>query len=116
MDFEHDVALLVTIASGDDEIIIGGASYSAADHASRTAELAFTVEEDYQGLGIATLLLRHIIQIARGKGLARLEADVLTQNGPMLAVFRHSGLPIAMQSTGDAVHVTLSLSDSDRDD
>ena len=116
MDFEHDVALLVTIDSGDDEIIIGGASYSAGNPASRTAEIAFTVEEDYQGLGIATLLLRHIIQIARAKGLARLEADVLTQNGPMLAVFRHSGLLVAMQSTGDAFHVTLSLNDSDRDD
>jgi acetyltransferase len=52
MDFEHDVALLVTIDSGDDEIIIGGASYSAGDPAPRTAEIAFTVEEDYQGSGL----------------------------------------------------------------
>jgi GNAT superfamily N-acetyltransferase len=111
MDFQRDVALLVTIDSGGDEIIIGGASYSTADLPSRTAELAFTVEEDYQGLGIATLLLRHIIQIARAKGLARLEADVLAQNGSMLTVFRQSGLPMVRQGAGDVVHVTLSLGD-----
>jgi GNAT superfamily N-acetyltransferase len=113
-DFDHDFALLVTIGSGDQEEAIGGASCftigsSAAGH---QAEIAFTVEEDYQRLSIAKLLLRHVVQNAREKNLAALEADVLARNLAMLAVFEHSGLPMTTQRDGEVVHVTLSLRDA----
>ena len=111
VDFERNVALLVTIGSGETETVIGGASYFATDDAApdRSAEVAFTIEEDYQGLGIASSLMRHLIRIARDKGLSRLEADVLARNLPMLSVFRRSGLPMTLRHEDDAVHVTLSL-------
>ncbi len=60
----------------------------------RSAEIAFTVEEDYQGQGIASSILRHLIHIAREKGVSRFEADVLAENIAMLAVFARSGLPM----------------------
>jgi GNAT superfamily N-acetyltransferase len=74
-DFERAVALLVTIGAGEDEVVIGGASYFVSGSVAatgRSAELAFTVEEDYQSRGIGSLLMRHIIAIARVKGLDRL--------------------------------------------
>lgn len=111
VDFDRDVALLVTIGSGDEETVIAGVSYFATDAAPdvRLAELAFTVEEDYQGLGIAGSLMRHIVGIARQQGLTQLEADVLARNLPMLAVFRRCGLPMSLRHDEDAVHVTLAL-------
>src|ERR1700751_2659887 len=62
-DFERAVALLVTIDADEDEVVIGGASYftGSAEAAARSAEVAFTVEEDFQGRGISGLLMRHII-------------------------------------------------------
>ncbi len=74
-DFERAVALLVTIGTGEDEVVIGGASYfviGSTAAVGRSAELAFTVEEDFQNRGIGSLLMRHIISIARVKGLNRL--------------------------------------------
>jgi GNAT superfamily N-acetyltransferase len=76
------------------------------------AEVAFTVEEDYQRLGIAGSLIRHLIRLARPAGFTRLEADVLSHNLPMLAVFKRSGLPITVRNEGAVVHVMLSLSPS----
>jgi GNAT superfamily N-acetyltransferase len=112
-DFSRDVALLVTIGSGEEEVVIGGASYFSTTTAPQphSAELAFTVEDDYQGLGVASLLMRYMVNVARKKKnkLKSLEADVLASNLPMLAVFRHSGLPMELQHDGDVVHVTLSL-------
>ncbi|PPQ30988.1 hypothetical protein CCS01_18295 [Rhodopila globiformis] len=110
-DFDQDVALLVTVGSNGTETVIGGASCFATDAAApdRSAEIAFTVEEDYQGLGITSSLLRHLVRIARDKGLHRLEADVLARNLPMLSVFRRSGLPMTLRHENDTVHVTLSL-------
>jgi len=111
VDFERDVQLLVTIGHGEAKTVIGEASYFATDAAApdRSAELAFTVEEDYQGLGIASSLMRHLVRIARQTDLARFEADVLTRNRPMLSVFQRSGLPITLRYDGDVVHVTLAL-------
>ena len=60
-DFERAVALLVTIGAGEDEVVIGGASYFVSGSvaaAGRSAELAFTVEEDFQSRGIGSLLMR----------------------------------------------------------
>jgi RimJ/RimL family protein N-acetyltransferase len=75
----------------------------------RSAEIAFTVEEDYQGQGIASSILRHLIHIAREKGVSRFEADVLAENIAMLAVFARSGLPMKKSLEEGVVHVTLSL-------
>jgi RimJ/RimL family protein N-acetyltransferase len=113
-DFEGTVALLVTFGSGEDEVVIGGASYVVIDSvtaAERSAEVAFTVEEDYQGRGIGSLLMRHIIAIARAKGLDRLEADILSHNLPMLHVFRRCGCPLAVRRDGEVIHAILSLRD-----
>jgi RimJ/RimL family protein N-acetyltransferase len=111
VDFRRDVALLVTIGSGEEEAVIGGASYFALDPDApdRGAELAFTVVEDYQRRGVAKSLMRHLIRFARQNGLLRFEADVLTSNLPMLTVFRGSGLPMTLDQDGDTLHVTLSL-------
>jgi GNAT superfamily N-acetyltransferase len=90
VDFNGDVALLVTVKSGDDEIVIAGGSYFTveADPPERSAEIAFTVEEDYVGRGIASMLMGHLVRTARESGLTRLEADVLAHNGAMLSVFK----------------------------
>jgi GNAT superfamily N-acetyltransferase len=111
VDFRRDVALLVTIGSGEDETVEGGASYFALDLDAPydSAELAFTVEEDFQGRGIAGSLMRHLIWFARRNRLRQFEADVLISNLPMLAVFRDSGLPMTIAQDGETVHVTLSL-------
>ena len=104
-----EVALVVTIGSGADETIIAGGRYIASAHEPTTAEIAFLVEEDYQGLGIAGLLLRQLADIGRRRGLACFEADVLSENASMLRVFRRCGWPMRLRREGAVVHVTLTL-------
>jgi GNAT superfamily N-acetyltransferase len=110
-DFDRAVALLVTVGAGEDEVVIGGGSYFVVDNAAppRSAELAFLVEEDYQGRGLASVLLQHMVRIARTKGLDQFEADVLARNLAMLRVFRQSGLRMTLRRESDIVHVVLSL-------
>ncbi len=113
VDFENTVALVVTIlASGGEETIIGAGRYVLFEppNASRSAEIAFTVEEDYHGRGLASRILRHLVHIAREKGVSQFEADVLAENKAMLAVFARSGLPMKKSLEEGAVHVCLSLS------
>jgi len=112
VDPAGDAALVVTVGAGAQEIVIASGRYMLLGTSAqqRTAEVAFVVEEDYQGLGIASRLLRHLAEIGRERGIAALEADVLGENKSMLAVFARSGLPMRKRQDGGTVHVTLSLS------
>ena len=111
LDFADRVMLVVAVPRGDDEILIGGGSYAVhdTDDGIRTAEIAFTVEEDYQGQGIAGRVLEHLVAIARANGIVRFDAEVLQGNNAMLAVFERSGLPATQRLDGETVHVTLTL-------
>ena len=112
VDFDHVGALVATIGSGADEVVIGGASYVCAPPSDegKSAEVAFTVEEDYQGQGLASRLLALLVPMARRHGVTRFEADVLSGNAPMLAVFQRSGLPTQRRSEGGGVvHLTMAL-------
>jgi GNAT superfamily N-acetyltransferase len=102
----NHVGLVATAPSGRDELIIGEGSYAALGH---TAETGFTVAEAWQGRGIASRLLRHLARIARDQGVSQFEAYVLNENAPMLAVFRHSGLPMTTRDAEGVLHVTLLL-------
>ena len=96
VDFEHVVALVATIGQEGNETIIGAGRYAAFKTPDDQigAEVSFTVEEDYQGLGLAGRLMQDLTFIARAKGVSQFFAEVLTQNQAMLRVFSRSGLPM----------------------
>ena len=109
VDF-HTVVALVAVLDNDPETIIGGGRYVRSPGPnSADAEVAFTVEEDYQGLGLASLVLRELSAIAKAAGVARFIAEVLPANTAMLHVFRRSGLAMSSRTEDGVVHVTLDL-------
>lgn len=111
VDFNRVVALVVTVSTSGQERLIGGGRYFAglSHNGARSAELAFVTADGYRGRGIASLVLRHLVRIARQQGVDEFVAEVLAQNRAMLAVFRDSGLPESQSLDGTVVHVTLSL-------
>jgi RimJ/RimL family protein N-acetyltransferase len=109
-DPDHEVVLLATTGRGADERVIGSGRYVVTtDAGPRTAEVAFVVEEDYQGLGIAGRLLASLARCARGRGIEAFEAEVLPGNKSMLSVFERSGLPMRRRTDDGTVHLTLVL-------
>jgi RimJ/RimL family protein N-acetyltransferase len=107
LDPAKQAALVVTIGDGDAERIIAVGRYVATGDAS--AEVAFTVEEDYQRNGLAGRLLHELAQVGRARGIARFEAYVLPENVAMLSVFERSGLAMKRSYADGAVRLTLEL-------
>ena len=108
MDFDVRVALLVTLVEQGREIVIASGSYSR--FAADAAEVAFLVEEDYHGLGIAGRILKHLGKIAVASGIVRFEAEILAYNKAMLRVFEGCGWPIKTSNEDGCLHVSLDLS------
>jgi len=113
VDFFRTVALVACILESGREVIIGGGRYIAGggQDPPSSAEIAFVVEEDYRGLGLASILLRHLVLIGRKQGISRFEAEVLPSNKAMLRVFSRAGLPMTTVPSGDSVHVAILLSE-----
>lgn len=111
VDFKDHVALVVTTETDKGARIIGGGRYFAYNDSAgiRKAEVAFMVHDQYQGNGIATAVIKHLLAIARRNGIAQFEAEVLTENSKMLAVFSRTGLPMNRAHMGGVIHVTLDL-------
>jgi len=83
----RDIFSVVAIAEkGRNERIIAEARY-AYDKRTDAYEIAFIVDEDFQGKGVATFMCDYLIKIARDRGIARFVAFVLPRNEAMLKVF-----------------------------
>ncbi|CAN5639682.1 hypothetical protein BH10CYA1_BH10CYA1_13570 [soil metagenome] len=112
IDHFHHVALLASIIDGDKEIPAGVGRYvmTNAPGITLSADIGFAVSDEFQGLGIGTLLLKHLIKLARQAGLKQFTALVLPDNKRMLSVFRKSELTIAetVNSVG-VLELTLTL-------
>ena len=111
VDFIRTVALVACVQESAGERIIGGARYFAlgGPDPPSAAEIAFVVEEDYHGKGLASILLKQLLLIARQQGISRFEADVLHANKKMLRVFERSGLRVVTKASSDSIHVTMKL-------
>lgn len=107
IDFVNHVALLASAEDAGSRRIVGAGRSIVAQPG--TAELAFMVDEAYQGRGIASILIRHLAAIARAAGLEGLHAEVLDGNAAMLKVFEKSGLPMSTRREQGVVHVALRL-------
>jgi acyl-CoA hydrolase/N-acetylglutamate synthase-like GNAT family acetyltransferase len=88
-DYESSMGLVVCEAAGGE--ILGMSRYDV-DPATKLADIAFVVRDDWQRRGIGTLLFKRMGEIAAQKGLRGFRADVLASNSAMLMVFQRSGL------------------------
>ena len=64
------------------------------DPLSPHADVAFIVDDHYQGLGIATYLYKMLIRLAKGRGVQGFTAKVLASNKAMMKVFERGGLAV----------------------
>jgi acetate---CoA ligase (ADP-forming) len=98
--------------SGPEGRIVGHAFYAATSE--ERAEVAFTIANDYQGRGLASILLGQLAEVAVANGIQVFEAEVVAANHAMLGVFRESGFHISVQADAGQLHVTFPTSFGDQ--
>lgn len=81
VDNTRDVAF-IAVAPNTGEML-GVARYALAPDL-KTAEYGVLVRSDLKGRGLGWVLMRHLIDVARARGLSALTGFVLAENGAML--------------------------------
>jgi ribosomal protein S18 acetylase RimI-like enzyme len=71
--------------------------------------MAFVVIDTWQGRGIGSILMRHLVKIASEAGLQELTAEVLPENTAMIKVFGKFGFRAATRRDPQTVHLVLKL-------
>jgi acyl-CoA synthetase (NDP forming)/GNAT superfamily N-acetyltransferase len=97
---------LLAIADGD---LAGVASYVPLRDQPDKAEVAFAVADHMHHRGIATLLLEHLVSLARTRQITTFTAETLTENKPMLTVFADAGLPVQRRYVEGVIELTFPL-------
>jgi acetyl coenzyme A synthetase (ADP forming)-like protein len=103
VDYEDRMAF---VAIQDDEMVAVGRYDVLLDKSEgdkRVAEVAFLVQDDFQGRGVGSLLLQHLTVYARLQGITEFEAFVLDDNRAMMRIFRNSGYKLVRQ-LGEGVY------------
>jgi len=110
VDPRAGLTLIALRQVADDERVVAAASYFSMGN--QTAEVAFAVDDRFQGKGLGTLLLERLAVYAERNGFERFYATTLSDNAAMLEVFRDSGFQIRSKLAGGTTGVQLALTPS----
>jgi acyl-CoA hydrolase/GNAT superfamily N-acetyltransferase len=93
IDYQKDMAIVGLVEEDGREKIIAVGRYSLEPE-STMAEVALLVQDDWQGKGIGTWLLKYLIQIAKSRKVAGFKAQVMADNRVPLHMAHKSGYTV----------------------
>jgi predicted CoA-binding protein/GNAT superfamily N-acetyltransferase len=91
--------------------LVGVAGYEVTE--DRLAEIGLVVADRMHGRGVGTLLLEHLVSLARSRGVRAFYADTLPQNFTVQRLFTDAGLALQRHSADGIVDFTLPLTPDD---
>lgn len=104
VDYEQRMAFVAL----DGNELVAVARYEPVTGSDRP-ELAFIVDDEHHGRGLATLLLEYLAAAARAIGRVGFVATVLPENHGMLRVFRRAGFDVESRFDDGLIEVELDI-------
>jgi GNAT superfamily N-acetyltransferase len=107
VDHEHQEAYAAFAGDTGDERIVGVSRYVVSADPG-TCEIAVTVLDDWQGHGLGTALMRHLIDAARRRGLKRMVSLDFAENHEMTHLAQFLGFTTTVDP-GDRTQLVHAL-------
>jgi acetyltransferase len=108
IDYDRDIALVALDDRETKEKMLGVARLMG-DPDGRTAELAVTVGDPWQGKGVGAALMVGLLGVARERGMEKLFGIVLSENRQMIALARKTGFRVAFDRGNGQYRIDLDL-------
>ena len=93
IDYVRHLALVAIIQRDGHEVEIGVARYVAGPSGT-DCEFAIAIDDEWQGSGVAGILMLTLIDAARARGMQRMEAFILASNDKMIKFARQLGFAV----------------------
>jgi len=107
IDYDREMAFVATREAPPQTV---GVARLVREVIGDGAEFAIVVQPDMKGRGVASALMRRLIEWGRAQGLGEITGQVLADNAPMLAFMRHLGFSIGrIPGETDVVEAKLRL-------
>ena len=91
VDYHRRMAVVAEVDDRQEPELVGVARYGISDEG--TADIGLVVVDDWQGLGLGSLLLQEILHAGEQRGNHQFSADVLTDNRRALRLLaRHTAI------------------------
>lgn len=107
IDYKHQVAFAAITPEDSRERIVGVSRYST-DAEGLQCECAVTVADEWQNKGLGTLLMKHLIEVARNQGVRTMVSMDLAENVRMRELARDLGFHVR-PDPGDVHQVIYEL-------
>lgn len=90
IDYVHEVAFVAVVREGAHERIVGVSRYST-DQGGTRCECAVTVSDEWQHKGLGTVLMKHLMDVARARGIRTMMSLASAENIQMRDLSRYLG-------------------------
>lgn len=114
IDLDHHVAIVAEVndENGYRGVGIGRYVELKEQHEGRAAEIAFTIDDAHQNMGLGTLLFEQLVGIAQQAGIVKLEAYVFNRNKRMLDILKRSGFDLHKHIDSGIIHIEFEITDT----
>ncbi len=106
VDYCKEMSIVGLSGNPGDETIVAEARF-VRDDRSDYGEIAFLIDDAFQGLGIGSYMLNLLITLAKEQGLMGLTAEVMSDNLPMRKMFEKADYPIDAQLENGVYCLTM---------
>ena len=113
VDYKNTFAIVAEVRREQREEIVGLARYSRLPD-KPSAEVAFAVQDDYQGRGIGTRLMEALVKAALENGITMFEAEVLMENQEGMTIVQNYGFHVTAELEGGVYHVAFPIAPTRR--
>jgi len=113
IDYDREIALVAEMVENGKRKILG-VSRLSIESDEKSGEMAFLVSDYWQGLGLGTKMVDYVLDIAKEKGIDKVNAIILQDNYRALSLTKKMGFSIEYLTDG-TVKATLNLKEEDVD-
>ncbi len=113
IDYDREIAIVAEMVENGKRKILGVTRLSIESDAKR-GEMAFLVNDYWQGLGLGTKMVDYVLDIAKEKGMESVHSIILQDNYRALSLSKKMGFRIDYLTDG-TVKATLNLKEEDVD-
>ncbi len=102
IDYHYEMALIAVTEVDNHEVELGVARY-VINPDKKSCEFALVVSDKWQRQGIGHRLMHHLMEVARDRGLEKMEGEVLSNNFKMLDLMKSLNFSIATSPEDNSI-------------